>query len=660
MTPTRFLQSDDLPVPCYDFHTVIVGSGAAGLNAAEHLRELLGPEASLAVVTSLLGGGASHCSGSDKQTYWRLGAVEGCADSPRSMAETIAAGGCMHGDHALAEAEGALPEFCHLVRNGVPFPQTALGSFVGYRTDHDPLPRATSAGPWTSRFMVQCSLQRVRQLGIPIFSSCQVVGLVAAGSPEMPYCAGIVAVDRKRRHDPDFGLTVFAAQNVIMATGGPGELYADSVYPPSQMGAHGVCFEAGLTAHNLTESQFGLASLHPRWNLSGTYQQVLPRYYSTGPEGEDARDFLAEVFPEESARLLAIFRKGYQWPFQPGLAAPPGSSAIDLLVARERAAGRRVWLDFRNNPVPRLSLETLPEEARDYLLKSGATGATPGERLEQMNPDALDLYRQRGVDLATQPLEIAVCAQHNNGGFAVDSWWESSLPRLFIIGEQAGTHGVTRPGGAALNSGQVGGLRAAQRIARFYGNSSPREETALDETVQSLLERLRRYAQLGRTASASRRETRDWIQRQMSAYAGPLREVEALPQACVALQQRWETLRGEGLQLRGPYEAPGALEVEHLALAGWAYLEALRAYVEAGGGSRGSYLVLDPTQPPLHPAFPELRVRADDPAFRGQVQEIAFREGSWQSRFVPCRPLPEQDTWFENVWRDYRTGRVWK
>ena len=172
------LTINGIQIPLYRVHTAIIGSGAAGLNCAEHLRDLLGPEAEIAIFTSILGGGASHCSGSDKQTYWRLGAVDGAADSPLDMAKTISGGGCMHGDHALAEAEGSVQEFFHLVRNGVPFPQTKLGSFVGYQTDHDPLPRATSAGPWTSRFMVRCALKRVRALGIPIYNSCETVGLI--------------------------------------------------------------------------------------------------------------------------------------------------------------------------------------------------------------------------------------------------------------------------------------------------------------------------------------------------------------------------------------------------------------------------------------------------------------------------------------------------
>jgi hypothetical protein len=82
-----------------------------------------------------------------------------------------------------------------------------------------------------------------------------------------------------------------------------------------------------------------------------------------------------------------------------------------------------------------------------------------------MNPPAVDLYNSHGIDLAREPLEIAVCAQHNNGGFRGSVWWESNVRGLFPVGEVCGTHGVTRPGGSALNAGQVGSLRAAEFIA---------------------------------------------------------------------------------------------------------------------------------------------------------------------------------------------------
>ena len=51
----------------FTFQTIIIGSGAAGLNCAEHLHEL--GVTDIAIVTDHLGAGTSANSGSDKQTY---------------------------------------------------------------------------------------------------------------------------------------------------------------------------------------------------------------------------------------------------------------------------------------------------------------------------------------------------------------------------------------------------------------------------------------------------------------------------------------------------------------------------------------------------------------------------------------------------------------
>ena len=90
-----------------------------------------------------------------------------------------------------------------------------------------------------------------------------------------------------------------------------------------------------------------------------------------------------------------------------------------------------------------------------------------------MNQPAIDFYLAHGIDLAARPLEIAVCAQHNNGGLRGNLWWESNVAGLFPVGEVNGTHGVRRPGGASLNAGQVGGLRAALCIAHRRRDAAP-------------------------------------------------------------------------------------------------------------------------------------------------------------------------------------------
>ena len=125
-----------------------------------------------------------------------------------------------------------------------------------------------------------------------------------------------------------------------------------------------------------------------------------------------------------------------------------GSSIIDILVYLETCKGRKVYLDYRTNPAGgEFSYDALLPEAREYLTRAGACFGTPIERLAHMNQPAIDFYRDQGVDLYTQPLEIALCAQHNNGGIGIDCWWQTDVKGLFAVGEAAASHGVYRPGG---------------------------------------------------------------------------------------------------------------------------------------------------------------------------------------------------------------------
>ena len=449
----------------YHYNTVIVGAGAAGMNCAVHLCEFMeqkgvkNPNQRIAVVTSGLALGTSRMSGSDKQTYYKIGTSPDVADSAEEFAKSLTAGGCCHGDLALAEAVGSLREFYHLVQAGVPFPTDSSGTFIGYKTDHDPYERATSAGPKTSRFMSECLQNQLKRYKVKIFDKQEALHLITTGSGEEKRIIGIVTIDKKKNTESSCAINVFLCSNMVLAAGGPGELFETTVYPKGQLGIHGLAFKAGLIGENLTESQFGLASIKFRWNVSGTYMQAIPRIFSTDAKGNDEKDFLSEFFPTMSKMATDIFLKGYQWPFDPQRIESLQSSLIDILVFNETQKGRHVFMDFLNNPVgndsmEEFSIDALELQAREYLQKAGSLQKTPVERLSHMNTLAIEIYREHGIDLYSQSLEIAVCAQHNNGGFAVDKWWQSNISHTFIIGEMAGTHGVKRPGGSALNASQ--------------------------------------------------------------------------------------------------------------------------------------------------------------------------------------------------------------
>ena len=470
-----------MSLSCY--HTVILGSGAASLCAAVRLKRSGIDD--IVIITDNMKGGTSRNTGSDKQTYYKLSDSTVSPDTPFSMAEALSGGGAMHGDIALAESLGSESGFYHLTALGVPFPFNRWGGYTGYKTDHDPLNRGTSLGPYTSKVMVEYLEKEVSRLEIPVMDRHDAVKLVTIEEDGRKRMAGLVLLDRSALSDNRDPFKTVCCDNLIFGVGGPGGLYKSSVYPPVHIGAIGLALEIGAETANLTESQYGIGSVKFRWNLSGSYQQVLPRYFSRDSKTGETFFFLNDFFSSMKSQTRAIFLKGYQWPFDPQKVEDEGSSLIDILVYREMEIfGRDVYMDFLANPWDGEESFTpagLDDEVREYWDNSGLTGKTPLERLRQLNPGAISLYLDHNIDLSGEPLQIGVCAQHNNGGLSGDIWWESTnIAHLFPVGEVNGTHGVYRPGGTALNSGQVGAFRASQKIARAYGTSNLDRDKAED------------------------------------------------------------------------------------------------------------------------------------------------------------------------------------
>jgi len=633
-------------------HSLVVGSGAAGLNAAIQL--VRSGVTDVVIVTEGLDRGTSINAGSDKQTYYKLSLCGDQTDSPLALAETLFAAGSMHGDLALVEAAQSARAFFNLVNLGVRFPQDPYGQFPGYKTDHDPRQRATSVGPYTSQEMCRKLIAEVRRLGIPVFEGRSAVAMLALREGETRCACGIITLNEQGLFE------AFLSENTIFAVGGPALLYEASVYPPAQTGGIGIALLAGAKAQNLPESQFGLAATVYRWNVSGTYMQVVPRFVSQGDGGE-LREFLQEYFPDPGQRASLVFLKGYQWPFD-ARKVPGGSSMVDILVYYESVVrGRSVYLDYRTNP-NEFSFASLSAEARSYLERSGAFQETPLERLRHMNPAAIGVFSEHGIDLAKEPLRIAVCSQHNNGGLAANRWWESlNVKHLFPIGEVNGSHGVARPGGASLNAGQVGGFRAAEFIAYSYRDWTVERSRALDEVFRSLAE-LCHYLTLSRESAISWQSDRAEFQRRMTAAGSHIRRTSQLQEATGEAWRQYQRIRTSGSGFAEKHEALESLRNLHLCFAHAVYLDAIRFALESGVGSRGSAIVVDPAGIRLHEKLPpDWAVVPENPQFRDLVLEtIPAPEGYAEHRWVARRPIPKPDTWFETAWAAFGEGKIFE
>ena len=295
-----------LSLRVYRFSALVAGTGAAGFNAADTL--FTEGVRDFAMVTEHLRAGTSRNAGSDKQTYYKLSVAGDDADRIGDLARTLYSGQCMDGDIALCEAASSAPCFIKLALLGVPFPRNSYGEYPGYKTDHDPARRAASAGPYTSKYMAEALEARVKAGGVRIFEGMQIIRLLV----EDGKAAGLVCLDLENQEDPERRFVVFLSPRIVLATGGPAAIYHDRVYPESQNGAAGAALEAGAAGRNLTEWQYGLASLKPKWNVSGSYMQALPRFISTAGHGGDEREFLHNYFSDFSSLLSTVFLKGYQ------------------------------------------------------------------------------------------------------------------------------------------------------------------------------------------------------------------------------------------------------------------------------------------------------------------------------------------------------------
>lgn len=622
------------------YFTVIIGSGAAAYNCADCLYEQ--GVTDIAILTENRLFGTSRNTGSDKQTYYKLGIAGEEPDSVDSMARALYAGGGVDGDVCLTEAANSLKAFYKLCAAGVPFPTNRYGEYVGYKTDHDPLQRATSVGPLTSKLMTEALERRVLDKGIKILDKHYAAEIVTIDGR----VAGVVAVSTENEKE---SIVAVEANSVVLATGGPAAVYRDSVFPACHTGSSSLAIRAGAKMSNLCEWQYGLASVKFRWNVSGTYQQVLPRYIAVSPDGEE-REFLTEYFAAPEKILDIVFLKGYQWPFDS--AKIHNSSIVDLIVQYEtNVLGNRVYMDFTRNPSSLGDFSSLGDEAREYLVKSGATGGTPFTRLLKMNPDAIKLYREHGIDLEKEPLEVAVCAQHCNGGVLVDSDYLSSIRGLYVCGEAAGTFGLYRPGGSALNSGQVGSMRAAEHIAlckaKGAGEFTKESKAALNNAVEKLRTEIENArSNKGEAANKVWKTVRD----EMSNFASNIR----IPSELMRIASEFKDLSGKSacssivpyLKCRDALVTARAIIDSMIYACNHAGSRGGAIYANALPRRENGALIVD--------AIPEKK------EMREEIIITQYDGKDFVTSSRKRRPIPARNDWFENVWREWRERHAYK
>lgn len=428
---------------------IVVGAGIAGLTTALRA-EALGHRVELFVKGALGDGCTAHAQGG-------IAGVYGAGDSPALHALDTLQSGNGHGDvwAITTLVEGADAAIAALIDAGVAFDRTADGAIArGLEAAHS-LPRIAHAGGDATGAAISAALTaRLRESQVTVHENAFAADLLVAETGVI----GIRMIDGAEH----------AADAVVLATGGAGQLYAHTTNPAETTGdGIAMALRAGAAVADLEFVQF-----HPT---------VL---YTPGARGRCP--LITEAVRGEGAVLVDAAGK----PVMRGVHPLEDLAPRDVVSA---AIARR--------------LASAPGGVADHVFLD-ATGIPDFAR---RFPTVLATCVAAGVDPRREPIPVAPAAHFACGGVVTDTHGRTDVTGLYAVGEVArtGLHGANRLASNSLLEGLVLGRRAAEAVAADLASGESAAAVAeCDPSVpiapvaerSSLQRLLSRYAGIGRDA----------------------------------------------------------------------------------------------------------------------------------------------------------------
>ena len=507
----------------------MVGGGGAALRAAIAAHDL-NPALEVALLTKgrLGESGVTATACSDRMAYHAtLKHTEpGGDDAWKYHAEDIyRIGGCVSdADLAAILAENAGESFYYLDSLGVPFAKRGDGLAQQFVTDGSKYARACYTGPYTANHIEEALVRKIRTTPVMIIENTMAVEIIKDGAR----AAGLLILDTVSEE-----YSLIGAGAIVLATGGPGGLFTMNVFPEGMTGdGQAMALRAGAELVNIEFIQIGLSSVKTKLACSGSMFRALPRLVNS-----DGEEFLPDYYRGGSCPMFGIvFGKGASWP----VSREEASSIIDIAVAKENARGKKVYLDYSDDPSG-IDLRTIDETIRTWYarikgvdLTAAEAPATPLARLKLINRPVVQWLRERGIDLDKgDRIELAPAIQHFQGGIKIRERANTCIAGLFAAGEAAGgQHGANRPGGNALMDSQVFGKIAGEEAAEYAVAAS--RSSDIEPQAGTLADEVKRNIATGKLPAT---EARERIQRAMSSAAGVVRTEAGLKSGLEAVSE---------------------------------------------------------------------------------------------------------------------------
>ncbi|GAA2225055.1 L-aspartate oxidase [Herbiconiux moechotypicola] len=288
------------------------------------------------------------------------------------------------------------------------------------------------------------------------------------------------------------GVETLRADAVVLASGGLGQLYAQTTNPAVTTGdGAAAAWRAGAVLADVEFVQFHPTALA----VPGSF-------------------LVSEAVRGDGAVLRNTRGERFMTSVHPLAELAPRDIVARAIAAEMRRTGSPVYLD------------------------ATALGA---EELEHRFPTISAACREAGFDWAHDPVPVAPAAHYWMGGVATDLDGRTSIPGLYAVGEVActGVHGANRLASNSLLEGLVFARRCARALAALPAPSALAPYASPVEWAQSV-------AQAGRDAtdrahsiaSEGRVTTRHELRELMQRAAGVVRDADGLRSALAALEGR--------------------------------------------------------------------------------------------------------------------------
>lgn len=370
------------------FDVLVVGAGAAGLYTALCLPEKLR--------VGLITKETVTLSASD----WAQGGIAAAIDPEDSpslhIEDTLQAGAGLCDRPAVEFLAQKAPECIQsLVNLGVAFDRHGKSLALTLEAAHSRHRVLHTADTTGREVTTTLTAQVLRRQNIQVIQQALALNLWI--EPQSGRCQGISLFYQGK-------ITPIRAKAVVLATGGGGQVFAQTTNPAVSTGdGVAIAYRAGAVLRDLEFVQFHPTSL-------------------TKPGADHF--LISEAVRGEGAHLIDDTGKRFAFDYHPaGELAPRDvvsraifshlkQTAVDLATAH-------VWLDMR--PIA-------PEKIRHRF------------------PNIVKVCEHWGVDVFHQPIPVAPAAHYWMGGIVADLSNRTNIPGLYAVGETAstGVHGANR------------------------------------------------------------------------------------------------------------------------------------------------------------------------------------------------------------------------